>query len=279
MMNKAGWTVCLATLISSGVVAGEWEIEAGGFFSRTDTKLNAYDPYLDQIRTIDFESDLDLKEFTVLPYVEVEYYFNKKHSVYLDWRSLHREATRTAVTKPFEITRSMAPLMRFKLARKLTTELNIDIARLGYGYQFYTNDKWAVDVLAGLHVMWLSLGLDGKLGAKVSGVDEIPVMFVDDAVLNDVTAPLPDLGIRAEYSLTQDWILKSHAQVFYLAVDDIEGYLFEVDIGAKYFFTDQFSMTGSFNYYEVGVDYESDNSALDVTYRFYGPMLTMAYKF
>lgn len=65
MMNKAGWTVCLATLISSGVVAGEWEIEAGGFFSRTDTKLNAYDPYLDQIRTIDFESDLDLKEFTV----------------------------------------------------------------------------------------------------------------------------------------------------------------------------------------------------------------------
>ncbi|MCV3263848.1 hypothetical protein OGZ01_19595 [Vibrio harveyi] len=31
MMNKAGWTVCLATLISSGVVAGEWEIEAGDF--------------------------------------------------------------------------------------------------------------------------------------------------------------------------------------------------------------------------------------------------------
>lgn len=278
MMNKAGWTVCLATLISSGVVAGEWEIEAGGFFSRTDTKLNAYDPYLDQIRTIDFESDLDLKEFTVLPYVEVEYYFNKKHSVYLDWRSLHREATRTVVTKPFEITVD-GTTYAVQAGSKLTTELNIDIARLGYGYQFYTSDKWAVDVLAGLHVMWLSLGLDGKLGAKVSGVDEIPVMFVDDAVLNDVTAPLPDLGIRAEYSLTQDWILKSHAQVFYLAVDDIEGYLFEVDIGAKYFFTDQFSMTGSFNYYEVGVDYESDNSALDVTYRFYGPMLTMAYKF
>jgi hypothetical protein len=38
-------------------------------------------------------------------------------------------------------------------------------------------------------------------------------------------------------------------------------------------------MTGSFNYYEVGVDYESDKSALDVTYRFYGPMLTMAYTF
>ncbi|HHP0459465.1 TPA: outer membrane beta-barrel protein [Vibrio harveyi] len=278
MMNKAGWTVCLATLISSGVVAGEWEIEAGGFFSRTDTKLNAYDPYLDQIRTIDFESDLDLKEFTALPYVEVEYYFNKKHSVYLDWRSLHREATRTAVTKPFEITVD-GTTYAVQAGSKLTTELNIDIARLGYGYQFYTSDKWAVDVLAGLHVMWLSLGLDGKLGAKVSGVDEIPVMFVDDAVLNDVTAPLPDLGIRAEYSLTQDWILKSHAQVFYLAVDDIEGYLFEVDIGAKYFFTDQFSMMGSFNYYEVGVDYESDNSALDVTYRFYGPMLTMAYKF
>ncbi|CAH1532391.1 conserved exported hypothetical protein [Vibrio owensii] len=278
MMNKAGWTVCLATLFSSTVFAGEWEIEAGGFFSRTDTKLNAYDPYFDQIHTIDFESDLDLKEFTVLPYVELEYYFNQKHSVYADWRSLHREATRTSVTKPFELAIDGTTYV-VQAGSKLTTELNIDIARVGYGYQFYTTEKWAVDVLAGLHVMWLSLGLDGKLGAKVSGVDEIPVMFVDDAVLSDVTAPLPDLGIRAEYSLNQDWILKSHAQVFYLAVDDIEGYLLEVDFGAKYRFTDQFSMTGSFNYYEVGVDYESDNSALDVTYRFYGPMLTMAYKF
>lgn len=277
-MNKAGWTVCLATLFSSTVLAGEWEIEAGGFFSRTDTKLNAYDPYFDQIHTIDFESDLDLKEFTVLPYVELEYYFNQKHSVYADWRSLHREATRTSVTKPFELAIDGTTYV-VQAGSKLTTELNIDIARVGYGYQFYTTEKWAVDVLAGLHVMWLSLGLDGKLGAKVSGVDEIPVVFVDDAVLSDVTAPLPDLGIRAEYSLNQDWILKSHAQVFYLAVDDIEGYLLEVDFGAKYLFTDQFSMTGSFNYYEVGVDYESDNSALDVTYRFYGPMLTMAYKF
>ncbi|WP_199481914.1 DUF481 domain-containing protein [Vibrio owensii] len=278
MMNKAGWTVCLATLFSSTVLAGEWEIEAGGFFSRTDTKLNAYDPYFDQIHTIDFESDLDLKEFTVLPYVELEYYFNQKHSVYVDWRSLHREATRTSVTKPFELAIDGTTYV-VQAGSKLTTVLNIDIARVGYGYQFYTTEKWAVDVLAGLHVMWLSLGLDGKLGAKVSGVDEIPVMFVDDAVLSDVTAPLPDLGIRAEYSLNQYWILKSHAQVFYLAVDDIEGYLLEVDFGAKYLFTDQFSMTGSFNYYEVGVDYESDNSALDVTYRFYGPMLTLAYKF
>ncbi len=277
-MNKAGWTVCLATLFSSTVLAGEWEIEAGGFFSRTDTKLNAYDPYFDQIHTIDFESDLDLKEFTVLPYVELEYYFNQKHSVYVDWRSLHREATRTSVTKPFELAIDGTTYV-VQAGSKLTTVLNIDIARVGYGYQFYTTEKWAVDVLAGLHVMWLSLGLDGKLGAKVSGVDEIPVMFVDDAVLSDVTAPLPDLGIRAEYSLNQYWILKSHAQVFYLAVDDIEGYLLEVDFGAKYLFTDQFSMTGSFNYYEVGVDYESDNSALDVTYRFYGPMLTLAYKF
>ncbi|CAE6961154.1 Has lipid A 3-O-deacylase activity. Hydrolyzes the ester bond at the 3 position of lipid A [Vibrio sp. B1FIG11] len=278
MMKKAGWAVCLAALTSFATMAGEWEMEVGGFFSRTDTKLNAYDPYLDKIRTIDFESDLDLKELTVLPYVEVEYYFNKKHSVYVDWRSLHREATRTAVTKPFEVTIN-GTTYAVQAGSKLTTELNIDIARLGYGYQFYTSDKWAVDVLAGLHVMWLSLGLDGKLGAKVSGVDEIPVMFVDDAVLSDVTAPLPDLGIRAEYSLNEDWILKSHAQIFYLAVDDIEGYLLELDVGAKYFFTDQFSMTGSFNYYEVGVDYESDKSALDVTYRFYGPMLTLAYKF
>ncbi|CAE6938564.1 Has lipid A 3-O-deacylase activity. Hydrolyzes the ester bond at the 3 position of lipid A [Vibrio sp. B1REV9] len=278
MMNKSHWMTCLAVVFSCSTFAGEWEIEVGGFFSRTDTKLNAYDPYLDKIRTIDFESDLDLKEFTVLPYIELEYYFNQKHSLYADWRSLHREATRTTVTKPFEITND-GVTYAVQAGSKLTTDLDIDIARVGYGYQFYTSEKWAVDVLAGLHVMWLSLGLEGKLGAKASGVDEFPVMFVDDAVINDVTAPLPDIGIRAEYALTPDWIIKSHAQVFYLSIDDIDGYLLEMDIGAKYLFTEQFSMAGSFNYYEVGVDYESDRSSLDVTYRFYGPMLTLAYQF
>jgi hypothetical protein len=73
--------------------------------------------------------------------------------------------------------------------------------------------------------------------------------------------------------------LRSHAQLFYLSIEDIEGYLAEVDIGAKYFITDQFSATGSFNYYEVGVDYDSSRSDIDVTFRFYGPMLTLAYKF
>ncbi len=278
-MNKTSWAILFSALFSPvSAFAGDWEIEIGGFFSYTDTKLNAYDPYFDKIRSIDFESDLELKEFTVLPYLELEYYFNQKHSIYLDWRSLHREATPTSISKPFEITSDSTTYV-VQAGSKLTTTLNIDIARIGYGYQFYTNDKWALDVLAGMHVMWLSLGLEGKLGAKASGVEEIPTAFVDETLLSDLTAPLPDLGIRAEYLLSQDWTFRTEAQVFYLSYDDIEGYLLEVNVGAKYDFTDRLSMAGSFNYYEVGVDYESSNTALDITYRFYGPMLTLAYKF
>lgn len=278
MLDKVSWIIYLAVFSSFSTFAGDWEMEIGGFFSYTDTKLNAYDPYFDKVREIDFESDLELKEFTVLPYLKLEYYFNQKHNVYLDWRSLHREATRTSITKPFEITSDSVTYV-VQAGSRLTTNLDIDIARVGYGYQFYTSDKWALDVLVGMHVMWLSLGLDGKLGAKASGIEEVPTLFVDETLFSDLTAPLPDLGIRAEYLLNQDWTIKSEAQVFYLSYDNIEGYLVEVDVGAKYFFTDNLSMTGSFNYYEVGVDYESTNKALDITYRFYGPMLTLAYKF
>ncbi|MGR5538112.1 hypothetical protein ACPV5V_05460 [Vibrio campbellii] len=278
MTKSALWSVCLATLIPFSAQAAEWEIEVGGFFSRTDTILNAYDPYLDKIRSIDFESDLDLKEVALLPYLDLEYYFNDKHSVYFDWRSLHREATRTAVTKPFEFTADGVTYV-VQAGSKLTTELDIDIARIGYGYQFYTNEKWSLDVLTGLHVMWLSLGFDGKFGVKVGDEVEIPTLLIDEKVINEVTAPLPDLGIRVEYALSEEWLLRSHAQLFYLSIEDIEGYLAEVDIGAKYFITDQFSATGSFNYYEVGVDYDSSRSNIDVTFRFYGPMLTLAYKF
>lgn len=269
---------CIFLFFSGFVQSGSWEIEAGGFYSHTDTKINAYDPYLDKTRTIDFESDLQLDDNAVLPYIELEYNFNQKHSVYLDWRSLHRKATRSAITKPFEFT-SDGTTYLIQLGSTVTTTLDIDLARIGYGYQFYDNHDLKIDALAGFHVMWLTFGFSGQLGAKIEGTDQIPSTFISDSIFSDVTAPLPNFGLQSEYLLSKDWTLVSHAQAFYLTIDDFKGWLYEIDLGLKYTLSDNFNLSGSLNYYELGVDYDDGATVVDMTYKFYGPMITLAYEF
>ncbi|MBW3698305.1 hypothetical protein EK599_21765 [Vibrio sp. T187] len=276
-MRYSKWTPLLLFLFSFSVTSGTWEVEVGAFFSKTDTKVNARDPYFDTIRTIDFESDLELKDNAVLPYLEIEYYFNDKHNVFFDWRSLHREATRSRLTKPFELELEGETYV-FQAGSKLTTALDVDIARLGYGYQFYKNDDLTIDALAGFHVMWLSLGFAGEIGVRVDD-NQIPPATAGESVVSDVTAPLPDFGLRLEYKFNEDWVLKAHTQAFYLGIDDFEGWLYELDFGAKYLVTEDFIIAGSFNYYELGVDYDDGDTDVDVTYKFYGPMLTLGYRF
>ena len=276
-MSKNKWISLAIIPISSGAIAGTWEVEVGAFFSKTDTKINAQDPYFNTKRTIDFESDLELKDNALLPYLEIEYYFNKKHNVFFDWRSLHREATRSRVTKPFEVDLDGETYV-IQAGAQLTTKLNVDIARVGYGYQFYKNDDLSVDALAGFHIMWLTLGFAGDIGIRIND-NQLPAASAEDSVVSDVTAPLPDFGLRAEYKLNDDWMLKAHTQAFYLGMDDFEGWLYEIDFGAKYKITEDLMIAGSFNYYELGVDYDDGRTDVDVTYKFYGPMVTLGYQF
>ncbi len=268
----------LSPMICSIANAGIFEIEIGAFFSQTSTDIEVYDPTAQQYVDLNFESGLNLPHDDVLPYLDLEYRFNDNHQIYLDWRRLHRNGFQDYVANPFQL-KIDGHLYTVGGEADLLTTLNIDIVRLGYGYRFYDSEHLDIHFLAGFHVTSLEFGMRGEIDVEVSENASPDTTIVAEGFNSGITAPLPNIGFLIEHRIRNDILLKSHAHAFYLKYDEISGWMYELEMAARYYVTDDFSITGSFNYYDLGVGYEAEHTNLKVDYQFFGPMLKMAYRF
>ncbi|WP_299791841.1 hypothetical protein [uncultured Shewanella sp.] len=270
--------LCISFLISAD--ESRLRFAVGGFYSTSDSGIEVTSPLTDKTFELDFESDLKLVESEFLPFFALAYWFNGNHVVYLDWKRLHRDATNLNVTTPFEYEHpESGDKYLVQSGSELTTTFNVDIARLGYGYDFYSDDEWDLLLTAGLHVMWFELGFTGDIAACVDNNCGTVNPDSEHIVFTDVTAPLPDIGIVANYRFADGWRLGTQAQYFYLSLDNIRGRLVDLSIGVEYTLKDSFATELSYKYYKVSADIEEDNSTLKLHYGFHGPMLTFSYIF
>lgn len=279
----------LATIASTQVQAGDFTIELGGFYSESDSNMQVTNPATGNNFTLDYESDLQLSENEFLPFFVLNYHFNERHHLYFDWKQLHRSAETLALSKPFEIEINDT-IYDIQAGGKLNSTLNIDILRLGYGYDIFQGTNYNVGMSLGLHTMLIKLGFEGVIGVcaasellnnNVCGNQAIP-RTVDE----NITAPLPDIGLYADYEFTPGWELVSHAQYFYIKLDDLEGELVDVKLGVDAQITSDWSMSVAYNYYKVDVDIaqRSANKGTQVAnyniyYSFIGPMISVNYTF
>lgn len=281
---------CLLFTLLAGIAgsshASETSISFGGFYSHSDSTMNVTNPSLGNDFELDFESDLELAEKQFLPFFELEHQFAENHHFYVDWKQLHRNAETQALSKPFQVQIDDT-VYDVKAGGQLTTTLNIDIARIGYGYDFIQGNNYTVGVSVGIHAMFIKTGFEGTIGAcnitdvvgNICAVQEIP-SIIDESV----TAPLPDIGIYGSYHISPRWQLSAHAQYFKIKLDDVEGSLIDVRAGAEAEIAKNWFMSAAFNYYKVDVDIEQtgDSTGIadyNVAYSFIGPMLSITYKF
>ncbi|BDU37290.1 DUF481 domain-containing protein [Vibrio nigripulchritudo] len=275
MITKGRLATSLLLLLSGASQAGDLSVKVGGFYSSADTSMGAYSSDLSRSFDLDFESDLRLKEREVLPYLKVEYAFNSKHAMYLDWRSLHRNSSVTS-ERAFSVPID-GEIYDAKIGATIQSTLNIDLARLGYSYSFFENENWDLDLTAGIHIMQMQIGLGGEL--SLQGGNQNVVLGKGNYAFTDVTAPLPDIGLEAEYKINENWRAISHAQVFYIEFNSIKGLLVDANLGVQYQFNENWNAEASYSYYEVNVDYGSERTDLNVNFQFFGPMVTLEYQF
>ena len=269
-------TLNFLCMTSFNIHAQSLEIEIGSFFSKTDTDIRVYDPFNGKEYDLNFESELNLPEDKKLAYFNLEYRFADRHQVYLDWRRLHRQGVQESVSRPFQITLG-GNTYHVGADAFLATQLNLDLARFGYGYRFIKTEHLDVHFLTGFHITRLGIGFEGDLELVID--NNRTEYGLHRNIFEQVTAPLPNVGFLVEHHISPKWLLKSHAHAFYLEFKDLKGWMYELEFAAKYSITEHFNFTASFNYYELGVDYQTSITDLNVTYQFYGPMIKMAYKF
>lgn len=278
----------IASLVSTQVQADDFTIEFGGFYSQSDTNMEVTNAISGNNFILDYESDLQLAENEFLPFIELNYRFNERHNIYLDWKQLHRDAETQALSNPFliEINDNIYDV---KAGGRLSSTLNIDVLRLGYGYDVFQSSNYDVGLSVGLHTMFIKMGFEGVIGVcasselvnNVCGSQAIP-RIVDESV----TAPLPDVGIYGNYEFIPGWQFTSHAQYFYVKLNDVKGELVDIKLGVDAQITSNWRMSVAYNYYKVDVDIAQDSPTkntqiadYNIYYSFTGPMFSVSYTF
>jgi len=140
---------------------------------------------------------------------------SRRHRVDFSWFSLNRSGSKV-LTRDIEIDGTTFPT-----GSTVSSSLDLDIYKGAYSWSFFQDDRLDIAAEVGLYVAPMSLNIDA------SGI------FQGSGSL-DFTAPLPIVGLRMDVAITPKWYLRSGFDVFYLQVDDYEGYITDVRVAGEY---------------------------------------------
>ncbi|WP_394132161.1 hypothetical protein [Shewanella maritima] len=266
----------------------------GAFYANSDSYMNVTNPRDGGIFPLDFEDDLFLEEKHFLPFFEFAWNFNERHHLYADWKSLHRSADSPFVEKSWIFTNPDNDKEYIvEAGAKISTTLDIDILRIGYGYDLFLGDDYNFGASIGVHTMFVKTIFEGEIGicspTPILQQGHCQDVTANPRVVdNNTTAPLPNIGLFGSYEFLPGWTIAAHAQYFALKYDDVKGSLVDIRASVDAMINENWSLTFGYNYYEVDVDYKQTASAVSIdfhiadynlNYSFTGPMFAVMYQF
>jgi hypothetical protein len=238
------WVVAVAIVLAlTGSVQAEennndrekpWEkgaITFGSFFSGTNSNVRVGVPGIGL--NIDVEEALGLETTTTVFRTDGFWRFtdNLRHRLDFTWFALRRSGDAT-LARDITIDGVTIPL-----GSKVDSSLDLDIYKLGYSYSFFQDDRMDLAVGAGLFITPISFEFSAT-GA------------ISNYTSESVTAPLPVLGLRADFAITPKWMLKNGLDLFYLELGDFKGSVVDFKSNLEYNWFENFG---------VGVGVESFN--------------------
>lgn len=254
----------LLTLFTSVSLAADPGSERGGislgaFITDRNTEGRLDSDTLGLGTVIDMEDDLGMDSSDTVVRLDGYYRFNPRHRIDYSVFDLSRDATATIDTS-IQFGDEI-----FDINSTVFSEIDLTVYKIAYTYSFLQRNNGYMGVTGGLYV--LSTGI--SINEPSTG------QFESD----DLTAPLPVIGLRGDYRLTPRFMFRSSAELFAIEFDNVEGSLVDIYIGLDYHFHDNFAVGLGYNY--VSLDVDADGSefkgALDWTYE--GVVLKALYSF
>ena len=167
--------------------------------------------------SVDAEELLDLDTSTSSFAIDGFWRFteNRRHRLDFNWFLLHRSGTNT-LGRDIDIGDLHIPL-----GTHVNTTLDIDIYRLGYSYSFFQDDRMDLAVSGGAYILPI------KFEISAEGL-------VDGSESASITAPLPVIGLRADFAISPKWFLRSKIDLFYLEIGDFKGAIADTRLAVEY---------------------------------------------
>ncbi len=205
---------------------------------------------------IDLTNTLGVNSSTDAFRLDGLYRFNDRHAVGLSWY-------RVGLSGEKSINQDI--LIRdqtINAGAATQTSLSFNIYRLLYNYSFYRNEKVELGISPGLYMMKTNFNFAAQGNITTSGGAGV----VNSTVVNEqLTLPLPSIGLVANYNITPKLQFQSRYDFFYLSVGDYTGSMFEFYAGLEYRFFQHFAMGAAFDRLTAGLKGNGDQ-AFNVTF-------------
>ncbi len=160
----------------------------------------------------------------------------------------------------------------FEAGASLDSKFSADTYMLDIMYSVIKSDRFELQLGGGIHAFDIEVSFD----ASVSVNDE--KRTVSEST-NDLLAPLPNLGLRMIYALSDRWTLRLNTGWLSANIDSYDGEYLFANASGEYRFSDRFSLGLGFQSTSMEVTHSSDNSreAFDISY--IGPTAFLNYRF
>jgi len=270
-----GKNICVSWLVGMLVIAGsalgdepadisetlsgtKWDIRVGAFYPRVDTRLRV-DGALGLLGTeLDLET-LGLDKNEPLPALGVSWQANAKHSLWGSYFELNRRGfTNTDIE--IRVGETVFPV-----STDISAYFRADVLALGYGYSFVNTKDKRLGLRIGLSVQDAAIGIESLEGQVKENADAI--------------APLPTFGFIAGMRLADRWYLSSELGYFAAKIDEYDGSIKQLSVTIERGFADNWTANLSYSYLNVDVESEGVRWLGYFRYEYYGPSLSVGYKF
>ena len=253
------WLLAAATLgaLVASVGAGAQEngarrerasILLGTFLTDRDTSARL-DSNSGSGSDVDLEDDLGLEGSTNVARLGGYWWLNDRHRFDGSYFDLSRNAS-----KRLEKTIDFGD-ETYTISTVVNVNSDLTVVKADYTFAMLSRDRGYLGITGGLYVSQTTL--------------ELSVANSSTSEEQDVTAPLPVIGLRGDYAINDRFTLRGAVQIFDYSADNVDGRLTDFYVGADYGIGDHWAVGLAWNEVSMNLSAETDRGlegALDWGY-------------
>ena len=188
---------------------------------------------------VSFEDDLGVDSSTTILRLGGYWWMSERNRLDFSLFSFSREGNRR-IDETIEFGDTI-----FTIDTVVTATSDLDIAKAAYTFAPIIKDRGFLGLTAGLYISQTKLSISAP--------------SVSRSESTDLTAPLPVVGIRGDYAITDRWTFRGSFEWFGIDTGDVDGTLTDKYVAIDYSFGDRFAAGIAFN--DTGLDVDADEGA------------------
>ena len=243
----AGLSYLAAPAAADSLDDDRFSLSLGVFITDRNTKAR-FDSSLGDGTDIDFEKDLGLNSSDSVFRVDGYVRFSERHRADFSVFDLSRKNS-NQIEKEIQWGDTL-----YSIDTVVESDNGLSIYKAAYTYSFLNGEDGYLGATLGIYVADWKVSIE----EETTGLAEV----------GDLTAPMPVIGLRGEYALSDRWSFRASGEFFFVEYDNVDGSLVDIYAGFDYSIRDHLSLGIGFNRVTINVDStkSSFGGALDWQY-------------